>query len=36
MYVGGVLFAPSLTDKEKEKIFAGNVKKLFAATGKEI
>ena len=36
MYVGGVLFDPSLTDKEREKIFAGNVKKLFAAAGKEI
>ena len=36
MYVGGVLLDPSLTDKEKEMIFAGNVRRLFASVGKEI
>lgn len=36
MYVGGVLLDPSLDDKEKEMIFAGNVRRLFASVGKEI
>ena len=29
MFVGGVLLDPLLTDEEKEKIFAGNAKRLL-------
>ena len=36
MYIGGVLLDPMLTTYEKQAIFAGNIRKLFASTGLHI
>ena len=36
MYVGGVLLDPMLTTYEKQAIFAGNIRRLFASVGLSI